>query len=69
MLRLIDCYIHNERNRRILKRRLIDGVKYDDLAAEFGLSRNQVCNIVKAGKAKLFPLLEQEQEQQKGGAS
>lgn len=64
MSRLIDCYIHNERNRKILKRRFIDGVKYDDLAAEFGLSRNQVCNIVKAGKATLFPLLEQE-----GGAS
>lgn len=62
MLRLIDCYVHNERNRRILKRRLIDGIKYDDLAAEFGLSRNQICNIVKAGKAKLFPLLENQNQ-------
>lgn len=64
MLRLINCHIHSERNRRILKRRLIDGIKYDALAAEFGLSRNQVCNIVKAGKETLFPLL----EQGKGGA-
>lgn len=53
---LIDDYIHNESHRKILKRRLIDGTKYDALAAEFGLSRNQICNIVKKGKAVLEPL-------------
>lgn len=62
MIRLIDCHIHNERNRRILKRRLCDGIKYDDLAAEFGLSRNQIFNIVKNGKTVLVPLLEQNHE-------
>lgn len=59
MLRLIDCHIHSERNRRILRRRLIDGVKLEPLAEEFGLSRSQICNIVKKGKEVLFPLLEQ----------
>lgn len=71
MIALINCHIHNERNRRILKRRLVDGIKYEKLASEFGLSRNQVCNIVKAGKEILFPLLEQEkqnQEQDNAGA-
>ena len=62
MIRLIDCHIHNERNRRILKRRLCDGVKYEALGAEFGLSRNQVFNICKAGRAVLFPLIENEAE-------
>ena len=44
--RLIDEYIHNERNRAILKRRLIDGICYEPLAEEFDLSVRQVKNIV-----------------------
>lgn len=46
---LIDEWIignNAERNRKILKRRYIDGVKYEDLADEFGLSVRQVKNIV-----------------------
>ena len=35
-----------ERNRRILKRRLIDGICYEPLAEEFELSVQQVKNIV-----------------------
>ena len=61
MKALIDCHIHNERNRRILKRRFCDDVKLEKLAEEFGLSRSQICNIVRDGKRVLFPLLEQEQ--------
>lgn len=60
--RLIDCHIHNERNRRILKRRLCDGVKLERLAEEFGLSRSQICNIIRDGKRVLLPLLEQNQD-------
>lgn len=68
--RLIDCHIHNERNRRILKRRLCDGVKLEALAEEFDLSRSQICNIIREGKRVLFPLLEAERERnQAGGAS
>ena len=44
--RLIDEHIHNERNRQILKRRLIDGVCFEPLAEEFGLSVRQVKRIV-----------------------
>lgn len=62
MLRLIGCHIHNERNRRILRRRFIDGVKLEPLAEEFGLSRSQICNIIRDGKRVLFPLLEQNQD-------
>ena len=42
VLYLIDAYIFHERNRQILKRRLLDGVCYEDLAEEYSLSVNQV---------------------------
>lgn len=44
--RRIDERIHHERNRRILKRRLIDGICYEPLAEEFELSVIQVKRIV-----------------------
>lgn len=43
---LIDEWIFNERNRTVLKRRLLDGVTYEKLAEEFDLSVQQVKNIV-----------------------
>lgn len=51
---LIDEYIHNERNRAILKRRLLDGICYEPLAEEFDLSDRQVKNIVYKGEAIIF---------------
>ena len=35
---LIDEHIHSQRDRAILKRRLIDGICYEPLAEEFDLS-------------------------------
>lgn len=46
MVRLIDEYIHSERDRAILKRRLIDGITYESLAEEFDLSVSQIKRIV-----------------------
>lgn len=43
---LIDEWIRGERERAILKRRLIDGICYEPLAEEFGLSVRHVQNIV-----------------------
>ena len=43
---IIDEYIHSERDRQILKRRLIDGVCYEPLAEEFDLSERQIKNII-----------------------
>lgn len=43
---IIDEYIHSERDRRILKRRLIDGIPYEPLAEEFGLSVRHVKSII-----------------------
>lgn len=44
--RRINERIHHERNRRILKRRLIDGICYEPLAEEFDMSVRQMKNIV-----------------------
>lgn len=51
---LIDEYIHNERDRLLLKRRLIDGICYEPLAYEFGLSVQRTKTIVYKAQEKLF---------------
>lgn len=43
---IIDEWIHSERDRQILKRRLIDGCCYEPLAEEFNLSVRQVKSII-----------------------
>lgn len=43
---LIDQWIFNERDRAILKRRLLDGITFEALAEEFSLSANQTKTIV-----------------------
>lgn len=43
---LIDEYIFKERDRAILKRRLLDGICYEPLAEEFDLSVQQTKTIV-----------------------
>lgn len=50
----IDEWILNERNRQILKRRLLDGIIYEKLAEEFELSVRQVKDIVYKSKEKLY---------------
>lgn len=51
---LIDEWIHKERDRQILKRRLLDGICYEPLAEEFDLSVRQVKNIVYKAEERLF---------------
>lgn len=43
---LIAEYIHSERDRKILERRLIDGITFERLAEEFDMSPRQMKNIV-----------------------
>ena len=50
----IDEWIFNERDRAILKRRLLDGICYEPLAEEFGLSVDRIKQIVYRSEAKLF---------------
>ena len=51
---LIDEWIFSERDRAILKRRLLDGICYEPLAEEFGLSVRQTKSIVYKAQEKLF---------------
>jgi len=55
---LIDEWIHHERDRRILKRRLLDGRTYEQLASEFDMSVRQIKSIVY--KRQDFLLLKKE---------
>ena len=59
--RLIDEWVRNERDRYILKRRLLDGVTYERLAYELeqdarfiGISSRQLQTIVRRGVAVLL---------------
>ena len=51
---LIDRWIFNERDREILKRRLLDGICFEPLAEEFNLSVQQTKTIVYKAQNKLF---------------
>ena len=55
---LIDEHIHSERNRAILKRRLIDGICFEPLAEEFEMSVRQIKSIVYRESAHLFKHIE-----------
>ena len=50
----IDEWIHSERDRKILKRRIIDGICYEPLADEMGMSVRQIKNIVYKAEQTLF---------------
>ncbi len=50
----IDEWIRSERDRKILKRRLIDGICYEPLAEEFEMSVRQIKNIVYKSESILF---------------
>ena len=43
---LIDQWIRNERDRAILKDRLINGMTFERLAEKYGMSVRQIQNIV-----------------------
>lgn len=57
IVNLINEYIHSERDRKILIRRLCDNICYEPLAEEFDLSVRQVKNIVRKGQIKIFSIL------------
>ena len=47
---IISEYIHDARNREIIKRKLLQGVAYEPLSEAYGITPRQCFNIVKAGK-------------------
>lgn len=52
--KLIDEWVKGERDRAIMKRRLIDCICFEPLAEEFDLSVSQTKNIVYKAEAVLF---------------
>ena len=54
LIEAIDEHVHNQRNRLLLKRRLIDGIIFEDLAEEFDLSVRQTKRIVYRESEKIF---------------
>lgn len=55
---LIDEFIHDEVHRKILKRRLLDHVKFDALAEEFNYSVRQTKRIVYKSQDILYSRIE-----------
>lgn len=55
--KLIDEHIHNQRDRMILKDRLVNGLVYEVLAEKYYLSVNHTKNIVYKAQNKLFKYL------------
>ena len=51
---LIDEYIHSERDRAILKRKLLDDITFERLAEEFDLSVRMTKTIVYKGQMKVY---------------
>lgn len=57
LIRLINQWIigrNAERNRKIIKRRLIDGICFEPLAEEFGLSVRYIKTVVYKCEDKIF---------------
>ena len=50
----IDEWILNERDRGILKRRLVDGLTYEALSYEFNLSVRHTKTIIYKAEERLF---------------
>ena len=51
---IIAEYIHSERDRKIMERRLIDGITFERLAEEFGLSVRCTKTIVYKCQVEIF---------------
>lgn len=51
---VIEEWVLSERNRNVMKRRLIDGITYERLAEEFDMSTSQIKRIVYKCEDKIF---------------
>lgn len=52
--KLIDEWILNEEHRKILKRNMLDGKTYEQIAEEFDCSRDKIARIVPKLQERLF---------------
>jgi DNA-directed RNA polymerase specialized sigma subunit len=51
----IDEHIHSERNRRIMRMKLIDGLTYERIAEIVEMSPRHIKRIVKASMESIMP--------------
>ena len=51
---IIADFIHNQRDRELLCRRLIDGITIEKLAEEFDLSVSQTKRLLKTNESVVF---------------
>ena len=51
---IIDEWVHSEKDRKILHRRLIDGLTIEELAEEFDRSPRQMQRIINRLQTKVF---------------
>lgn len=58
IIEIIDEWIHSERDRKIMKRRFIDGIGFEMLAEEFCLSVIHTKTIVYKGEKELINHIE-----------
>lgn len=54
VVELIGEYIHNARDRDILRDNLIDGLSYGELAGKYHLSYERIKTIIRKGKITVF---------------
>ena len=54
VIELIDDYIHNARDREILRDNLVDGLSYNELANKYHLTYERIKKILKKGKIAIF---------------
>ena len=52
--KLIDEWIFDEQHRKILKRSLLDGKTYEQLAEEFDCSRDKIARLIPRLQNRLF---------------
>jgi len=46
IINLINEYIHSERDRKLMQRRFVDGIRYEPLSEEFDLSTVHTKRII-----------------------
>ena len=57
IIAIIDDVIHSERDRQILKRRMVDGICYEQIAEEFDLSTQRIKAIVYKAQKRIIKYL------------
>lgn len=55
---IIDQYVHSERDRALMKRRLHDRISIEALSEEFDMSPRQCFDVVKANRALIIVQLQ-----------